>query len=74
MNLVMYMEDKVVREDTTITTFYKWGTSSSSPEINPDFKIIQNQSGNVVGVPPNVHAVHGGEGEQFPEVRSELKW
>jgi len=25
-------------------------------------KIIQNQSGNVVAVPPDVHGGHGGEG------------
>ncbi len=37
-----------------------------------DSKIIQNQSGNVVAVPPDVHGGHGGEGEQVAEVRSEL--
>ena len=37
-----------------------------------DSKKIQNQSGNVVAVPPDVHGGHGGEGEQDAEVRSEL--
>ena len=37
-----------------------------------DAKKIQNQSGNVVAVPPDVHGGHGGEGEQVAEVRSEL--
>ncbi len=45
---------------TTMTTLYSGG--STSPELNPDFKIIQNQSGNVVAVPPDVHGGHGGEG------------
>ncbi len=55
-----------------MTTLYRGGTSSTSPELNPDFKIIQNQSGNVVAVPPDVHGGHGGEGEQVAGVRSEL--
>jgi hypothetical protein len=58
----MYMEDMVVRVDTTMTTLYKEGTLSTSPELNPDIKIIQNQSGNVVAVTPDVHGGHGGEG------------
>ena len=59
----MYMEDMVVRVDTTMSTLYRGGTSSTSPELNTDLKIIQNQSGNVVAVPPDVHGGHGGEGE-----------
>ena len=62
----------MVRVDTTMSTLYRGGTSSTSPELNPDLKIIQNQSGYVVAVPPDVHGGHGGEGEQDAEVRSEL--
>jgi hypothetical protein len=54
----MYMEDKVVREDITMFTLYR----CTSTELNPDFKIIQNESGNVVTVPPYVHGGHGCEG------------
>ena len=68
--LQMYMEDMVVRMDTTMTTLYRGGTSSTSPELNTDFKIIQNQSGNVVAVPPDVHGGHGGGGGHHAVVRS----
>jgi hypothetical protein len=60
----------VVRVDTTMTTLYRGGTSSTSPELNTDFKIIQNQSGNVVAVPPDVHGGHGGGGVHHAVVRS----
>jgi len=51
-----------------------WGTSSSSPDWNlkiiSDSKKFQNQSRNVVAVPPDVHGGQGVEGEQVAEVRS----
>ncbi len=53
-----------------MTTKYRRGTSSTISELNPDFKIIQNQSGNVLAIPPDVHGGHGGEGEQVAVVRS----
>jgi len=44
-----------------------WGTSNSSADWNlkivSNSKKFQNQSGNVVAVPPQVHRGHGGEEE-----------
>jgi len=70
----MYMEDMVVRVNITLFTKYRWGTSSTSPDRNLKIishsKKIQNQSGNVVAVPPDVHGGHGGGGGHHAVVRS----
>jgi hypothetical protein len=68
------MEDMVVREDITLFTKYSSDTSSTSPELNPDLKIIQNQSGNVVAVPPEVHGGHGGEGGHHPVHQVQVRY
>ena len=70
----MYMEDMVVRVDTTMSTLYRGGTSSTSPELNTDLKIIQNQSGNVVAVPPDVHGGHGGGGGHHPVHQVQVRY
>jgi hypothetical protein len=37
-------------------------------------KIIQNQSGNVVAVPPEVHGGHGGEGGHHPVHQVQVRY